>query len=256
MNILNKIFKVEKKVNWGGTIAQILLVMIILPIVVLVISAISTSTGADESAGESAIQKLFISGLSRIPICDTWVELLKQFFDQKKELSAGNVSAMSISVFLKAFPEALMTGFVVFFTDKIADNIGMHGIKIIPPFAAVAFTGIILAVIGISKSDMVQILIEYGVVIVMMIGFHYLLKTFFPNLSIAKNLLIFFIDALYAVILTAYITILALTCAGMFSTVRYSFLAIFSTGLCVVIASGIEYLLIKSKKEDKQLFNN
>lgn len=194
-----------------SNVAQIILVVLFLPAVSIIIGSVS---GANTSGNISG----FLSSLvGNIPLCDIWVDILYQY---KGGLEVEDVLSSTLLVVLKALPEALISALCVYAAVQVSEKLKSRGLPIFATFIGIAIASIITSLTGLSGSLTTEVIIDFGIVIVMFIGLRFMLKSVFRRMNVFsfKKILMFFIDGLFAVITTAYISGLIMAASGVYSS--------------------------------------
>lgn len=199
--------------NAISNVAQIVLVVILLPFIAIIIGLISgTGSGAGNMSG------MISSLIGKIPLCDMWVDILHQYTGG---LTASDVASSTMLVIVKAFPEALISAICVYFCVQIGKKIGARGLPIFTTFAGIVIATIITSLTGLGSNLTTEILIDFGVVIIMIIGMKIMFSGTFGGTRImtGKKVLLLIIDGLLAVITTAYVSVLLLAASGVYANI-------------------------------------
>ncbi len=227
-----------------SNIAQIILVVLLLPMAAIVIGSVS---GGNETANVSG----FLSSLvGNIPLCDIWVDILYQY---KGGLAVEDVLSSTLLVTIKALPEALITAICVYVAVQISGKLKALGLPIFATFIGIVIASIVTSLTGLSGSMLMETIIDFGVVVVMLIGLKILFKSLFRGIKVfsAKKILLFLIDGLFAVITTAYISGLILAAAGVYSSVNQAVgRTMILTGIEVLTAIGVGAINYFADKDD------
>ena len=199
--------------NTISNVSQIVLIAILFPFVAIIIALISGTGGGFGNASG-----LISSLIGSIPLCDLWVDILYQF---SGGLTASDVASSTVLVIVKAFPEALISSICVYICVQIGKKVGARGLPIITTFAGIVVATIIISLTGLSNNLTTELLIDFGVIIIMIIGIKIMFRSAFSGLKImtGKKVLLLIIDGLLAVITTAYISVLLLAASGAYATI-------------------------------------
>ncbi len=227
----------------GSNVAQLLIIVFIFPSLAYVLSLIFGSSGGQDA---------FISLVEKIPLCSRWIDILKKYLTGMDITAMGNSISM---VIMKSFPETLFTAIAIFIFDSIYDLIGGKGLHILSAMFGVVFSTFVLKAVGLTQNDALEIMIEFGFIILLLIAMFILIRAKPPSVRFGfiKRVFQFIIEALLAVSITAYIATIALLAAGAYPT--------FSVGLRVmavvtgvtVLYAVISYIVSRSVKKDLAL---
>lgn len=199
--------------NTISNIAQVILVVIALPLFAIIFGAVFGIGGGSVQFG-SAMSSL----IGKIPMCDVWVDILYQ---SSGGLTFSEVASSTVLVIIKAFPEALISAICVHTCVQIFKKIA-RGLPIFATFIGIIIATVITGLTGLSGNIATEILIDFGVIIIMFIGIKFMLKGAFgiPKIFTGKKILLIIIDGLLAVITTAYISGLLLGAYGAFASFK------------------------------------
>ena len=199
--------------NTISNVAQIILIVILLPIIAVLLRITSGNQG-----GAIGTVGIIASLVGKIPLCDIWVDILNQF---NGGLSAETVMTSSIAVILKAFPESIITAVCVYLCVTTSIKLKTTGLPIFATYVGIVIATLITSLTGISGNINAEILADFGVVIIMLIGLKIMFSSVFRGMKAitGKKILLFVIDGLFAVITTAYISGLLMTVQGSYATI-------------------------------------
>lgn len=199
--------------NTISNVVQIGLMVILFPFVAIIIGWIPGSSG-----GAGNLSGMISSLIGEIPLCDMWVDILHQYTGG---LTASDVASSTILVIVKAFPEALISAICVYFCVQIGKKIGARGLPIFTTFAGIVIATIITSLTGLSNNLMLEIFIDLGVVILMIIGIKIMFRSVFGGMQImtGKRVLLLIVDGFLAVITTAYVSVLLLAASGAYANI-------------------------------------
>lgn len=240
--------------NTISNVAQIILVVILLPFVAIVIRMIS-----GVGAGGANMTGMLSSLIGNIPLCEVWMDVLYQYAGG---LTAADVATSTVLVILKALPEALISAICVHTcvriekvlkTMSVPDQRKHYGLPIFSTFVGIVIATVITSLTGLTHSVTSEILMDFGAIIIMLIGFKILFRTVFRGRGIfeGKKILLFIIDGLFAVITTAYISGLLLAAKGAYASTGQAIGIIFVlTGIEIIAAVVVCWI---SKAVDPEL---
>ncbi len=198
----------------------------------------------------SAFWSNVFSLLSEIPLFKLVCGLIAQYLSS---FSAADVAEITVTVFLKAFPETVLVAICVHFFVQLftrewdALNISLMRkkkttkrqlwvIPILPTFLGIFASTIIVNLLELFKDQTVIIISEIAVVIIMLIGIRMLFgRKFYSKAFSLITVLKFFIDGVFAIITSCYLAMLFLVSAGFATDFKAA------VGL-VLIMSGITIL--------------
>lgn len=220
--------------NTISNIAQIVLVVLLLPFVAILFGVISgTDAGAASTVG------LINSLIGKIPLCEIWLDVLYQY---SGGLSAEDILSSSVLVILKALPEALISAACVYLCIQISKKLMARGLPIFATFVGIVIASVITGLTGLSNNMTTEIIADFGVSIIILIGLKIMAKSLFKGLKVlsGKKILLFVIDGLFAVITTAYISGLIMAAAGIYSSVGQAIgRVVILTGIEIAVAIGV-----------------
>lgn len=198
--------------NLMANIAQIAILVLILPIVFLVIDA-----------------DMLMNFVQGIPIFDTWTGVLY------------NVATLDTSsliwVYIKSFLEAIIMGICVHVANGIAKALQARGLPILSTFVGILVGSLLIKVLGITQGF--QIIIYVAILIV---GILMMVKGFFTSLKVMslKSFLVLLIESILAVIMCGYVVALLLFSEGAIGVSKVIFVLIIS-----VVALIITYFVTR-----------
>ena len=227
-----------------SNVAQIILVVLLLPAVAIIIGSVSGANTAGNISG------LLSSLVGNIPLCDIWVDILYQY---QGELAVEDVLSSTLLVILKALPEALISALCVYAAVQVSEKLKSRGLPIFATFIGIAIASIITSLTGLSGSMTTEIIIDFVVVIIMFIGLRFMLKSIFRKMNVfsLKKILLFFIDGLLAVITTAYISGLIMEASGVYSSTGEAIRrTMILTGIEIITAVGVVVINFFADKDE------
>lgn len=227
-------------------VAQLLLLWILFPVVwgILYIIKPDSSTAADGLIWD------FIGGIELLEVA---IAIIKErvLFD------TSSIGELTVTVLLKAFPDAVLVGVVAHFVNQVWDLWmsklkGVNAMTIFPTFAGIALSSIVVTAIS-HLGDLIAIISEIAVIAIMLIGFRIMFRGRLGGGKIFsfKKILVLIIDGLYAVILVCSV---ALMMVASFDEVNLGFgesikLVITSLVLATVASVGVFFVRSGVKKD-------
>jgi len=188
-------------------LAQILLVFFLFPILGLI---------CDLLQGNSAVTAI-IGFIGNISLCNTIADVLSQYAGRP---DTGELVNVTVWTFLKEFPSAFIAGMCVDTSISIF-NLMWDPIKkkdstfkplpILPGFLGIFAFTLIINLIGLSGNDLVAFFMQFAVIAIMILGIKFMitLKKMSTVFSL-KKVLLWVIEGVYAIILSTYITGMAM----------------------------------------------
>ena len=221
-------------------LAQILLLFVLFPLFALICETIMPT---------SSITNL-ISFLGQVPMCDVLADLLSQV---SSSFNSGDVAEITLWVFFKEFPTAMIAGLSVHLCTGIFDFIwspltsrsrSFRPLPILPGFLGIFLAAIVTGLIELNGSDMITFISEIGVIIVMLIG----IKLLFSSLKVTRVISVtkalgWIIDGLYAVILAAYVATMMLIIKGILVDTVKAITMCVIMAVITIVASAIVYFV-------------
>lgn len=222
--------------NTISNIAQILLVVILFP-------ALSVFFGV--SFGNGSMSNMISSLIEKIPLCEMWVDILYQYTGG---LTVSDVASSTVLVIVKAFPETLISAICVYICVQLGKKIGAVGLPILSTFVGIVIATIITSLTGLSNNIKTEILIDFGVVVVMIIGIKIMFTGVFGGGQMVKGkkVLLLIIDGLFAVITTAYISALLLAAYGAYANIGQALGRIYLLTAIDIVAALIVWSVNKA----------
>lgn len=223
-------------------LAQILLLFLIIPVFVMICEALSPFSSASG----------LISFLSQGPLFEPIADILSQYVSG---ITTGDIAQLTLWVFFKELPAAMIAGVSVHFCIAVFDFIwqplkltykkSFKPLPILPGFLGIFLSTIITNVIGLTGSALVSFIIEFGVVIIMIFG----IRLMFSALKLPKNFFSLFnflewiIDGIFAVILSIYVVSAVFIMRGGFGDVWKDLSHILLMSLITMIAAVVVSLV-------------
>lgn len=175
-----------------GTIAQILLLFIILPLLALLLGWIP--------GGVEMVEQVFWEFVDTIDIFEGWVQLLNQYVTSDGVMiPPDQAMATVLNMFSRAFLEAMLIGFCVsialWLCTVVTQNwrgiwqtrYSVYGLPLLPAFCGVLAGVILLKVFAASASELIiAIALPMGTIVLMLIGIGLMLGL--PHRSSAINM--------------------------------------------------------------------
>lgn len=201
-----------------SSIVQLLLIAILFPLILQILATIIPLSKADANS-------FVFSLLDSIPLFDTWVSLLKDYFTAAP--LNGNGTPLDVLLYnseyinstfsiTKILFDSLLLTFCVQGANRVQDLTSMTGPHIVSTFTGV-FVAIILKILIslIDENLLGQLTYYIGLIAIILIGIFIMIKSVsskrfigFINVSSA------FISAISAIITTCYITIIIMAVNG------------------------------------------
>lgn len=234
--------------NTISNISQIAIVVVLLPFIAIILGVIAgPHNGVIGSAG------VLSSLIGSIPLCEIWVDLIYQF---SGGLSAEEVLSSTVIVILKAFPETIITAICVYICVTASKKLKAVGLPIFATFVGIVIATIITTLTGISGNTTTEILVDFGVIIVLIISLKIMFTRIFHGMKgiSGKKILLFVIDGLFAVITTAYISGLLIAAQGGYKSVGEAIGKVYIlTGIELLTAVGVG-LIGDIAEKDESIF--
>lgn len=206
-----------------SNIAQILILVLILPIVFAIIDADTLMN--------------FIQG---VPIFDTWTGILYNY--------ATIDTSSLVWIYTKSFFEALIMGICVHTAIGIGNVLQAKGLPILSTFVGIIAGSIIIKLLGVTQGFQIILYIA-----IMLIGILMMVKGVFTRLKIfnGKSFLMLLIESVLAVIMCGYVVALILFSEGSISIAKLLFV-MWASIIALVITYCVGRLVkIDEEKEKK-----
>ncbi len=203
-----------KNIKWTiGTVAQLLLVVIIIPIIMKIGSAF---INFETMAGKA--QSIWFKLITSLPCFSTWTGLIKNYFewsfsdnrDLFNELVAKNQVITSGVALLQVFFQAAMAAFISKVFKSIHKVVSGYGAPIISTLSGIIVSTIINYFLGKNQSAMKIIIYDTLLFAIMIVGFIMMFKSLFKSLRMRKSVFVLdlIITGLSAVITSFYLTVM------------------------------------------------
>lgn len=212
-----------RRVGLISNIAQILILVLILPIVFAIIDADTLMN--------------FIQG---VPIFDTWTGILYNY--------ATLDTSSLVWIYTKSFFEALIMGICVHAAIGIGNVLQAKGLPILSTFVGIIAGSIIIKLLGVTQGFQIILYIA-----IMLIGILMMVKGVFTRLKIfnGKSFLMLLIESVLAVIMCGYVVALILFSEGAISIAKLLFV-MWASIIALVITYCVGRLVkIDEEKEKK-----
>ena len=230
--------------NIRVNIAQIIVVVIFLPFVAVLCSALTPNNAGGSMGG------ILLSLVGEIPLLNIVCGILSQYVSG---FTASNVLEITAWVLIKAFPDAALVGICVHVFEEMfnhgwnAMRLGMKKreaelFKPLPIFPA--FLGIFAATIIVNLFDlfgnvMVALIGEIIVIVVMIIAIRLMFgKLGRGKIFSAKKIMLIMIDSIYAIIVSAYLAAHVLVGLGYVTNMSQR-LSLIGTTLGTMLAASL-----------------
>ena len=212
-----------RKSNLISNIAQILILVLVLPIVFAIIDADTLMN--------------FIQG---VPIFDTWTGLLYNF--------ATIDTSSLVWIYTKSFFEALIMGICVHTAIGIGNVFRAKGIPILSTFVGIIAGSIIIKLLGVTQGFQIILYIA-----IMLIGILMMVKGVFTRLKIfnSKSFLMLLIESILAVIMCGYIVALIQFSEGAIGLAKLLFV-LGASIIALVITYCVGRLVKIDEEKEKQ----
>ena len=212
-----------RRANLISNIAQILILVLILPIVFAIIDADTLMN--------------FIQG---VPIFDTWTGILYNY-------STIDTSSL-VWIYTKSFFEALIMGICVHTAIGIGNVLQAKGLPILSTFVGIIAGSIIIKLLGVTQGFQIILYIA-----IMIIGILLMVKGVFTKLKIfnGKSFLMLLIESVLAVIMCGYVVALTLFSEGAISVAKLLFV-MWASIIALVITYCVGRLVRIDEEKEKR----
>ena len=195
--------------NIRSSIAQIVLIFILLPFLAIIFSAVF------RDHAPSAFLGFMFDLIGQIPVCDIWVDIL---YKSGTGLTQTEFIEMIPEAMIRAIPETMLLTACVHGTNQFYGSVLKQ--RGLPIFST--FSGIILATFLASGAGLIKNLIaELGVIVIMSIGIMLMFKALLGRKGykffVIRKLLDIFLDGVLAVIACGYVGMLLIVFLGYYS---------------------------------------
>lgn len=209
-----------RKKSWiVGTIAQLLLIIIIVPVVMKILSFFVNFDSISEQTNSFVVNLI-----GSIPCFSTWLTIIVKFFDQfpinnsdifEKLLTDSNIVSIA-----KTFFQAILTAVIAKIFKAIHNIISSNGAPIISTFLAVLSATVINYFLSKSSTLKGLILFYGGVIAIMILGIIFMFRSAFSTLKMRQSvfLLDLIVNGLSAVITSCYLTVMIFAVNGCFGS--------------------------------------
>ncbi|MDO4379177.1 MAG: hypothetical protein Q4C64_08645 [Erysipelotrichia bacterium] len=203
-----------KNAKWIiGTVAQLLLVIIVVPVVMKFFSFfINFETMADKA------QSVCFKMIASIPCFNTWLKLMKDFCDWSSSDNANlfNELVMKNKIIttgvagVQIFFQSVMTAFISKVFKAVHKMLSGYGAPIISTFLGVIVSTVVTYFMNKNQS-MASIIISNVLLLgIMIVGFFFMFKSVFGSLRMRKSVFVLdlIVTGLSAVITSFYLTVM------------------------------------------------
>ena len=228
-------------------LAQCLLLFLIFPIFILICEALAPSSGVSS----------LIAFLGQMPLCETLADILSQY---ASGISSTDVAEISVWVMLKEFPAAIIVGISVDFFINVFDmswaplrreDKTFKPLPILPGFLGVFAAAIVISLIGLTGNGFAVFAIELCVIGLMLFGIRLMVSSVgLTNFVSLKGILIWIIEGLYAVIVSAYVAMAVVIMRGDIPSFWESIKTLIVMAIVTLIASAVVFLVRLGKDTD------
>lgn len=214
-----------RKRSWIiGTIAQLLLILIILPIVMELLSFFVNF----ESMAKKANSFVF-SLIGSIPCFSTWLSVIVKYFNLpsgdkmdtlEKLLSNSSIITNGVSI-AKTFFQAVLATLIAKIFKAIHKSDPGNGAPIISTFSAV-LVATVLNYFLLKNTTIQSLILWYGgVIAIMFIGFTIMFRSIFATLGMKKSTFVLdlIISGISTVITAGYLTVMIFAVNGYLGTI-------------------------------------
>jgi len=235
-------------------IAQIIVVCMLIPVVALICNLFAPDNGG------WAFGNFIFSLMDEIPMCNIWCGLLAQFIGGSGDLDLAGITIM---VFLRAFPEAIMVGVLIHFFCELFNkewNIfkkkekirNFHPLPIFPSFLGLFAATLLINLLDLMKSDLITLIVEICIVAIMITGLKMMFGTRYAGgIFSLKKILTLIIDGIYGIIAAGYMTVMLMGSSGLINGMSDLLPAILAvTGLMMVASLIVWWVHRESEKDD------
>ncbi len=203
-----------KNIKWIiGTVAQLLLVIIVIPIIMKIGSIF---INFETMSGKA--QSIWFKLITSLPCFSTWTGLIKNYFDWSfsdnenlfNELVAKNQVIISGVALLQVFFQATIAAFVSKVFKSVHKVVSGYGAPIISTLSGIIISTIINYFLSKNQSAMKIIIYDTILLAFMIVGFTMMFKALFSSLRMRKSVFILdlIVTGLSAVITSLYLTVM------------------------------------------------
>ena len=218
---------------------QILIVFILLPFAAILIGI---SPSAD-------VTGFFSDLVGKIPLCDVWPDLLTKFFGG---ISVDKLMSSAFTVIYKALPESLLLSLCIHFCILVSKKLNEYAVPILATFLGIVIASVLKNLFGLTNNDKVEIALDIGAALLIVIGIRLLSKGFFRGLKVLslKQVLLFFVNGLFSVLTTAYVSGLLLAMMGAYPSIGKAAEVVFAiTGIELVASILVSWINAWASKD-------
>lgn len=254
--------KLFKRTSWLiGTIAQLLILIIVVPILLQIISLVVNLGGSGGKADSFVVDLI-----NSIPCFSTWIQLLHGFLQLTPvngtsraldSIIANSVVISSTFLLFKTFFQALLSAICSKVFISIHRVVSFFGAPILATFFGVLVATLVNSIFEKNTSLLSIVLWYGGIIVIMIIGFMFLTKSLFATLNMKKSTFVFdlIIDGLSTLITSLYLTVIILAVNGYFGslskTIGYCLLMSIVEIVNLVLFTLVSSVYEREKKEGK-----
>ena len=230
----------KKVLDARSNIAQILLVVLLLPFLAILLRIIF---GNDASSAIGFLGSL----LGQIPLCGNLFEMFVQYGSGLTDPEA--VRSVS-SILLRSFPEALLLTVSVHSVNQIHKVIFQaHGLPIISTGAGVLLSAILSSLIKRSPNLIMEIGVDLVVVIGMIIALRAVFNRSGHGIFGLHRILIIIIDGILGVITCTYVCLLLMAALGYYPDFGDALRRVLIVSGLVIVAAIIRWFISLSEDD-------
>lgn len=229
-------FKSGRLSDLISNVAQILLLWIVCPLVVMVIHLFSPA----------AADKLVLEILDKIPFVGMWLSILGNILQTNVSISYPLLDIIS-DLF-----KTIIIAIAIRFTTFTHTACGFSGAPILATVVGTVAGMILTTVIANLLGGILSLITYVGVIVVLLIGMKLALSSVFSSLRTPMHFISFYavFDGICAVGCSGYVVILALTFGGYIQDIGLIITSSLAATLLVFVLSVL--MKIKSNLEDKE----
>ena len=213
-------FRIAYRYNY----VQIFIVVLLLPFAAIILGIFP----------DADLTEVFSDLTSHIPVCDVCVDLLSKYFGG---ISVNDLFSSLFVVIYKALPESLILSLCVHFCILISKKLNEAAMPILATFIGIVIASVVKSLIGLTTNNKIELGLDIGTVILLVVGIKLLSKSLFKGMKVLslKQVLLLFINGLFAVLTTVYVSALLLAAQGFYPTIGKAADVVF-------ITTGIEFV--------------
>ena len=226
-------------------IIQVVVVIVLVPICAVVFGAISSNGGFTAHTAQ-----ILASLIANVPLLSTCMDLISQTIGMGMNL--GDLLTADVLLFLKAFPDAILSILCVRFFTALFDRIKPNALHIFAAFFGIFAATLITTLTGLNKDMVKVILMEFGVIIIVLIGMFILFRSVFHYSAVSKVkiVLLYIIDGLLTVYTTTYSAAFFLVFQGFYTSSGRAFALLAGMGVVEVILGIVVFFVHQGVDSD------